>query len=152
MEDAELIKELNAVVAEDSAKADKIKKGRKKGKVIKIILIALVVIVAIAVIAGLRSDVNVAGVKTGTLAGYPDMTVGEAFESFFDSPKWGVDKKGDQQYVTFKGNCTYDGALAEVKVIFWVNDTSFGISSMTMEGATLNAFEQVIILDAVYGV
>lgn len=152
MADMDLIKELSAVVDEDNAEIQKISKKRKKGKVLKIILFAVVVIVVIAVIAGLRSDVNVAGVKTGTLAGYPDMTVGEAFESFFDSPKWGVDKQGDQQYVTFKGNCTYDGAIVEVKVIFWVNDTSFGISSMTMEGATLNAFEQVIILDAVYGV
>ncbi|MBE6889170.1 MAG: hypothetical protein E7485_04060 [Ruminococcaceae bacterium] len=151
MADTDLIKELSEVVAEGDSGIQKLQKKRKKGKVLKIVLIAVVVILVLAVIAGLRSDVNMACVKSGTLSGYPTATVGDAFEDFFDSPKWGVDKKGDQQYVTFKGNCTYDGEIVEIGVRFWVNDTSFGISSMTMEGATLNALEQLIILNAVYG-
>lgn len=151
MADANLIKELREVVAECDSNIQKLQKKRNEGKVLKIVLIAVVVILVLTVIAGLRSDVNIVCVKSGTLSGYPTATVGDAFEDFFDSPKWGVDKKGDQQYVTFKGNWTYGSGILEIEVRFWVNDTSFGISSMTMEGRTLNDFEQLIILDAIYG-
>ena len=152
MSDADFIKELSEVVSEENTKVNKIRKSQKNSKTLKIVFTVILIVVAIAVIVGLNSDMNLAGVKSGTLADYPNVTVGEAFDDFFGSPQWGVDKEGDQHYVTFTGKCEYFGEIGNVDVLFWVDETSFGISSMSMEGVPLTNFEQIAILNAVYGV
>jgi len=152
MADMDFIKELNEVVSEDDSKIKKINKSRKNRKALKIVFIVILAVVAIAVIAGLRSETNLVNVQGSTLMDYPNATVGDAFEGFFGSPQWGVDKDGDQHYVTFKGQCEFVDGIADVEVIFWVGETQFGISSMTMDGVELNDLQQTILLNAIYGV
>lgn len=87
-------------------------------------------------------DENVLMVKNGTNSNYPDVTYGEAFETYFGTPEWryfkgtqeGPDDDGDGKsdytnddidVVEFTGYCTY--ADVEVKALIqFVLDTDAG--------------------------
>jgi hypothetical protein len=54
--------------------------------------------------SGVRSDPFVAAVRAGTMSGYPQATIGQAFESAFSDPHWSSQQpKGEARVVTFTG-------------------------------------------------
>lgn len=84
-------------------------------------------------------DPNVVGVKNGTNSEYPNMTYGEAFESFFAAPTWkyfkgtknGPDDDGDGKpdyveenvdIVEFTGYCTYHDVEVKALIQFTLNN------------------------------
>ena len=84
-------------------------------------------------------DPNVVGVKNGTNSEYPNMTYGEAFESFFAAPTWKYfkgtkngpddDEDGKPDYVEenvdiveFTGYCTYHDVEVKALIQFTLNN------------------------------
>ncbi len=101
-----------------------------------------------------REEEHVLGVKNGHPDVYPEITYGEAFDSFFASPTWKYfESKDGQDVVEFTGYCTYQDVEVKARLQFILADdgtfTSGALSfndvpqSQLITGAMLEkAFEQ----------
>lgn len=97
-------------------------------------IIELVVAVILLVVVGFSTlssggtgDKYVQLVKSGTLDGYPQMTVGEAFDGFLSDPKWESGLSDDNvRFVNVKGGALYSGEEAELELcsLYVLPDTS----------------------------
>jgi len=115
--------------------------------------ILLVVIGAYATSSGGASDKYVQIVKEGTLNGYPQMTVGEAFDSFLADPEWesGL-SDADERFVNVKGEITYYDENAEIVVQFIVdeNNKSFQYNACEINGVPQNNLVFWNLLETIY--
>ncbi len=74
------------------------------------------------------NDEHVSLVRYGTPIGYPDITYGDAFETFFDSPTWKyfrVKKEGTEpgrEIVEFTGTCFYQDMKVKARLQFTLGE------------------------------
>ena len=86
-------------------------------------VILLVIVVVFTLSSGGTGDKYVQLVRDGTLAAYPQMTVGEAFNGFLSNPKWESIRSDDEvRFVNVSGGIIYDEEEAEIVVQFIVDE------------------------------
>ena len=78
------------------------------------------------------------------------VTIGEAFEDFFSDPKWKSYEEGIQEYVDFQGGCVWGEKSVTVVITFLINDDSFVIDSIQVDGEELPIILHYSLLEAVY--
>ena len=103
--------------------------------------ILLVIIAASILSSGGAGDKYVQMVKGGTLNGYPQMTVGEAFDGFLSKPKWESGVSDDNvRFVNVTGGILYYEKDAELAVQFIVDekDGSFQYNACEIDGVPQN--------------
>ena len=70
-----------------------------------------------------KEDEHVIGVKNGYPNAIPDITYGEAFESFFGNPTWKYfEADTGEQVVEFTGYCTYQDAEVKARLQFILSE------------------------------
>lgn len=102
----------------------------------------------------LMSDQQVINsVKEGKLNGYPNKTVGKAFDDFLGNPVWTeFTADSGEHVVQVKGKCTYMNNPVTLILQFLYNDddNTFSIYTMTINDVPQNRLMQVGLLSAVY--
>ena len=101
-------------------------------------------------------DLYVTVIRETSTERYPDITIGDAFDSYFGSPEWrafeGTREGDDGSYdvVEFTGTCEYDGAESEALIQFTIapdfsefETTYFSINSESMTFRDLNALMEI---------
>lgn len=115
----------------------------KKKYVVGGILLALGLIWALA--DGFQGGA-VATVKKGHFSAYPNITVGEAFENYFGDTEWKSFKADGKKIVEFTGECSVYGEIADAKIQFVIEDDSFEIYHMSIDGENLSQVEIAAVL------
>ena len=124
------------------------KKKSKKRYIIGGILLAIGLLWALSDAFG---NSAIASVKKGHFSGWPNVTVGDAFEDFFADTKWKSFKDGDDTIVEFTGECTWYDKPADAKIQFTVDDEKFEITYFSIDGNTFNTLEIAAILSKIMG-
>lgn len=125
----------------------KSKKSKKKTIGIVVAIVAVIIVIALLSSGGSTEDI----VKDGTFDGYPEMTVGEAFEGFFSEPTWSSYTESGTEYVKFTGGCTLYDEPVNAKIIFKIDDNRFSVDSFkigTIDVESASDLED--ILDKIY--
>ena len=104
-------------------------KARSKKKwalpVVAVGIIAVIIIFFASMSQNESKYINI--VKNGALDIYPDVTIGEAFDQFFQDPEWSYTDLGDtsttgvRHSVEFEGKCYVNGELTGVVLWFSVD-------------------------------
>lgn len=125
-------------------------------KIIELVVACILLVAAIAYavsFSGGRGDKYVQMVRGGFLDGYPQKTVGEAFDDFLDNPKWesGVSEDGER-FVNVKGGILYLNKEAELAVQFFVDEKNeaFQYNACEINGVPQNNLIFWGLLEAVY--
>jgi len=129
------------------------KEKKKRAIIGSVCLIIGVVLIIAGAIGALNKDKYISVVKEGTLNGFPDMTVGEAFENFFDDPEWeSFEDEDGRIIVEFNGGCTWGGEDANCCIQFEVDEDgeSFETYYADIDGDSLNDFEIVAMYEVIY--
>ena len=93
--------------------------ARRNGLIISVVLIIAAAAYSMAVLSPALDDT--AKVRDAYLSQYSTtVTVGDAFDNFFGSPKWKAYEEGTQERVDFQGNCTYSGEQVQVRIVFGI--------------------------------
>ena len=64
-----------------------------------------------------------------------DVTVEEAFDNFFDNPKWSTYQQDGYTYVVFTGSCEYLGERADARITFQITGEQFRVEQLDINGA-----------------
>lgn len=140
-------------VSQDST-ATVYKKRSGKKALVMIGVLVLLVVVFMGVVGVFNGDEKyVEAVKSGHPVAYPDITYEEAYNSFFDSPKWKYLKTDDGlDIVQFDGECTYDGEPAHMVVQFKVNVSSgdFDIYAMELDDNPQSILDIAVIQSVIF--
>lgn len=98
-----------------------------------------------------KVDPNVLSVKGGTLGEYTNITVGEAFETFFADPKWKYFKADtEEDVVEFTGYCTYQDVKVLARLQFIVNEETFEIGALSFNDVPQNELIKASLLSKIY--
>ena len=74
-------------------------------------------------------------VKEGHLKAFQSQTVGEAFDYYFQNPKWDYfESEYGLDIVEFQGKYTYNGKSKKIKIQFVVNDDEFVAEHFSVDG------------------
>ena len=115
--------------------------------------IIVVVVIAIASASSGGSDRYIKMVKGGTLDGYPQKTVGRAFDDFLNNPKWesGLTEEG-KRFVNVKGGILYLDEKANIVVQFFIDkdNNRFSYNASEINGVPLNNFLWWGLLETIY--
>lgn len=130
-------------------------------KIIELVVACILLVAAIAyavsssgVGAG-GSDKYVQMVKGGTLDGYPQKTVGDAFDDFLDNPKWESSLSEDgERFVNVKGGAVYADKEVELVVQFLVDEAAeiFNYNACEINGVPQNNLIFWNLLETIYNV
>lgn len=99
-----------------------------------------------------ENNENIRFVKEGTLGAYTT-TCGEAFDEFFDNPKWGYfNSESGEDVVEFTGKCLYDNVEVEVLMQFTLNKAAgtFSVNYLSFNDVTQNKLIVTALLEAVF--
>ncbi|WP_022761854.1 zinc ribbon domain-containing protein [Butyrivibrio sp. AD3002] len=111
-------------------------------------MVALVVFGGTYLYANL-GDMYVSMVKTATPEGYPNITYGKAFDSFFDNPKWKSFTSDTGQKVV-----QFDGTRNDMDMtVQWVIDTDkevFTLEYMSLDGESMPILVQAFVLAGIF--
>ena len=92
-------------------------------------------------------------VKKDTFNEYPNITCGEAFDAFFDNPKWGYfNSDTGEDVVEFTGKCLYDDVEVEVLMQFTIDEESgsFDVNYLSINDISQNYFMLSAMLSAIF--
>lgn len=90
-------------------------------------------------------------VRTAYLSEYStQVTIGEAFEGFFDNCKWTKFDSEGYAYVAFTGTCRYFDERADVRITFKITGEKFIVDSLDINGRTQSDLVLYGLLSAVY--
>lgn len=90
-------------------------------------------------------------VRESYLDQYSDsITVGDAFDSFFDDEEWSDYKEDGDTYVVFTGKCFYLEEKVDVKVSFKIKDDYFYVTYMEMNGEPQSEAMLDTLLNKIY--
>lgn len=64
-----------------------------------------------------------------------DVTVEEAFDNYFDNPKWSTYQQDGYTYVVFTGSCEYLGERADARITFQITGEQFRVEQLDINGA-----------------
>lgn len=130
------------------------KGSRKKSVIAGIVLVcAIIALLAFsAVDSGVTDAVASKNISASYLTAFSDTeTVGEAFDDFFDNPKWTSYSQGAQEYVDFSGGCVYgDNDNAKMIITFALNNNSFEVTKITVDGKEMPIILHHEILETIY--
>ena len=96
----------------------------------------------------------VAMVKNSYPKNYPDITYGEAFDSYFSEPKWEYFKTSDgKEVVQFDGKCMYDNKEASLCFQFVIAEDhkTFSAEYLGINGEAQNRLTMGAALNAIFG-
>lgn len=135
--------------------SEKEKIETRKAIVQMVIGLGLVIIIALVIAFNpdLISDIFQPGaaVRNAYLSQYSeDVTVGDAFDSFFSNEKWSTYKDKGYTYVVFTGSCEYDGEPASVHITFKVVGEQFKPDTLEINGEEQNDLMLGLLLLKVY--
>jgi len=103
--------------------------------------------------SGIFDDQYVKMVKTGTLSGYPNKTVGKAFDDFLSNAKWesGVGE-GGIRFVNVRGKAMLMGEKVDVVVQFTVDsdNKTFEYRACEINGVPQSNLMALGLFEAVY--
>lgn len=129
-------------------------KPKSKKKIILLAGIVIVLILAIgAVVSSGSKNKYVELVKTGSPLSYPDITYGEAFDSFFSDPTWTYFEFTDEKdVVEFSGGCTYQGneVTATIQFILDVEEGTFSAEYFDMNNVPQTDLATAAIITTVF--
>lgn len=115
--------------------------------------ILIVIVLVLAVLTGILKQIGKPGseVRNSYLSQYSNaVTVGEAFDDFFDKGKWSDYKEGDYSYVVFTGVCEFLEERVDVRVLFKITGENFIVDRLEINGQTQNDLMLYSLLLAVY--
>lgn len=96
----------------------------KKTFVITVLILMLFSVVSAQRLAPRESTRFINIVSEGSFNNFPDTSIGEAFESYFEAPRWRYYREGSEDIVEFTGNFTDEnGEKASVTMKFYVNES-----------------------------
>lgn len=100
-----------------------------------------------------ENNENIQFVKEGTLSGYSYTTCGEAFDDFFEDPKWGYFcSDTNEDVVEFTGKCLYDNVEVEVLMQFTLDKEAgtFSVNYLSFNDVPQNKLMVTALLEAVF--
>ena len=118
----------------------------------RMLAIILSIMLTAMLITGCGSnDKYVNLVKTGTMQIAPNVVIGEAFNNFFESPKWKSFKSSDgQRIVEFTGKMRYNNKPAKAKIQFIIkSDTYFELGAVEINDVGLNKLESIAVVNKI---
>lgn len=95
----------------------------------------------------------ISSVKNGKLSGYPNKTVGDAFDDFLSGPVWQeFTADSGEHVVQVKGKCLYMEETVTLCVQFVLDDDddTFSLYTVTLNDIPQNRLTQLGLLSAVY--
>ena len=123
-------------------------------KILHIAIPVVAIVVVILILSAIFSTDYVDVVKDGMLYYISDdETVGEAFEDFFANPEWeSFETEDGEIIVEFNGECEFYGDEADCCIQFEVDEDGeeFEVVYIDIDGESMNDFEIVSILEAIY--
>lgn len=122
------------------------------GKVFKGIGTVIAILIVILAVMMYLEERPINVVKSGTLDAFPDKTVGDAFEGYFENTSWDTYEEDGDQYVEFVGDFPSDNTLdaSRARVLFLVDGNNGEITSFIVDGIDILAFEDLGTL-SMYG-
>ena len=117
-------------------------------------VVLLVIVVVFTLSSGGTGDKYVQLVRDGTLAAYPQMTVGEAFNGFLSNPKWESIRSDDEsRFVNVTGGIIYDDEEAEIVVQFIVDEENESFQYYACEINNIPQNDLVVwgLFETIYG-
>lgn len=124
--------------------------ARRNGLIISAVLIIAAAACTLSALSPALDDT--AKVRNAYLSQYSTtVTVGDAFDNFFGSPKWKAYEEGTQERVDFQGNCTYSGEQVQVRIVFGIYGDTFQVDSVQINGKEAPALISAGLFSAVYG-
>lgn len=80
-----------------------------------------------------------------------EVTVGEAFDNYFDKGKWRKYKGDDgYKYVAFTGTCDYSGQTTDVRITFKITGDNAMIDQVELNGQEQNGLVEIALLLDIY--
>jgi len=117
-----------------------------------LIVLGIFVISVFSCGSGDSNIINI--VRNGKLSDHPENTVGEAIDSFFDSPRWEASIAPDgRNYVNVTGDIAYMGKTVKTVLQFKVDpgDRTFEIIALEMNGVPQNMSMLPALVEKMYG-
>ena len=135
------------------------KVSSKKQNIVKFIIQVVLGLIIMAsfygaialLIDGAKGKEYIDIVKKGSFDNYPNVEIGEAFENYFDNPKWRyfVSDK-DIDVVEFTGKCMYDNAEVTALIQFAIdNNSRFEAKYFSMNHVSQNLLMMYGVIDTV---
>ena len=107
--------------------------ARRNGLIISVVLIIAAAAYSMAVLSPALDDT--AKVRNAYLSQYSTtVTVGDAFDNFFGSPKVEGVRGRYAGASRFSGNCTYSGEQVQVRIVFGIYGDTFQADSVQING------------------
>ena len=138
------------------------KKHQFRLRAIMIFILILFIVLLLSIKLNDNKYINI--VKEGYVDGYPDVSVGDAFEDFFAEPEWNYTNLEDESAsgikhsVEFTGYCNIDDELTQVTMWFVVDDTdeqtfwlNGGYIESSIEGITVEEIAQQALSEGMNG-
>ena len=157
---SEIIENTEEKEVNNQANSSSIESGASsKRKSIKLPLIigtAVVTVITILFVISscFNDDKYVQMIKDSTLTGYPQKTVGQAFDSYLDNPQWESGSSTDGiRYVNVTGELLYKGEKSDILVQFIVDDDEeqFFYQACELNGIPQSDLVYWTLLESIYG-
>ena len=130
-------------------------KHKNKTGILKKSIIGIVVAIVVLVVIGMFSDSSdneyVKIVKNGSFNSYPEIVIGDAFDSFFTNSKWDyfVSDEGEN-VVEFTGGCEFDGEKVKALIQFKLDEEGgFEATYFSMNNVSQNLLMMSGMIEAV---
>ena len=79
-----------------------------------------------------------------------DVTVEEAFNSYFDNPQWSTYEEEGYSYVAFTGGCAYMEEKVDIRLTFQITGEQFRIDRLDVNGIEQSDFILYALLESIY--
>jgi hypothetical protein len=90
-------------------------------------------------------------VREAYLSQYSEsVTVEEAFNNFFGSPKWSTYEKDGYSYVVFKGVFSFNDKQSDARIVFKVTGDNFVVDQLDINGEEQDYLVTLMMLSKVY--
>ena len=110
------------------------------------LIICTIILVFSLILSGCY-DKNVLTVREGSLTRYPNVKIGDAFDSFFSDGQWkSFTSTENDEVVEFSGKAFWDNKPADYKFQFLVKGNSFELHTTSVNGNISNPFLSAIIM------
>lgn len=110
------------------------------------LIICTIILVFSLILSGCY-DKNVLTVREGSLTRYPNVKIGDAFDSFFSDGQWkSFTSTENDEVVEFNGKAFWDNKPADYKFKFLVKGNSFELYTTSVNGNISNPFLSAIIM------
>ncbi|RAU91045.1 hypothetical protein [Paenibacillus sp. YN15] len=128
------------------------KRDRKKPVFILILIFCIFLIPAIFVTGKeVAPQLQSNRVSTSYLTDYSSkVTIGEAFDNFFNDPKWKTYEQGIQKYVDFQGEILFNNEPATAVITFSILNDTIKVESIKVDNEELNPLEHDSFFQTVY--